>query len=128
MVRLFEVKGVDFELHWERRKVGSKTLTVTTDFDVVVLGVGLGVIPYVCQEILAIDQRWRDMVANVKTVATQAFQIWLKKDLQDLGWSAPPVTLAGYAKPFDTWADMGQVIPAESWQIRPALSPISAAF
>ncbi len=117
--KTLEVKGVDFESHWERHKVGSKTLTVTTGFDAVVLGVGLGMVPYVCREILAIDQRWREMVANVKTVATQAFQIWLNEDLQDLGWSAPPVTLAGYVKPFETWADMGQVIPAESWQNPP---------
>ena len=117
--KTLEVKGVDFESHWERRKVESKTLTVSRDFDLVVLGVSLGMVPYVCREILAIDERWRDMVANVKTVATQAFQIWLKEDLQDLGWTAPPVTLAGYAKPFETWADMAQVIPAESWRNPP---------
>ncbi len=105
----------DFESHWDRRKVGARTLEVRRDFDLVVLGVGLGAIPHVCQEILARDARWRDMVANVKTVATQAFQIWLSEDLQQLGWDAPPVTLAGFAKPFDTWADMAHVVPAENW-------------
>jgi uncharacterized protein with NAD-binding domain and iron-sulfur cluster len=111
-----EVESVDFESHWERRKVESKALMVSRDFDCVVLGVSLGVVPYVCREILAIDARWRDMVVNMKTVATQAFQIWLKEDLQTLGWTAPPVTLAGYTKPFETWADMAQVIPSESWR------------
>jgi uncharacterized protein with NAD-binding domain and iron-sulfur cluster len=114
-----EVEGVDFESHWEQRKVESKVLVVSRDFDCVVLGVSLGVVPYVCREILAIDERWRDMVANVKSVATQAFQIWLKEDLQTLGWTAPPVTLSGYVKPFETWADMAQVIPAESWRNSP---------
>jgi uncharacterized protein with NAD-binding domain and iron-sulfur cluster len=114
-----ELKGTDFESHWDQSKVKTKTLVVSRDFDTVVLGVSIGVIPYVCRDLIAIDERWRAMVANVKTVATQAFQIWLKEDLQDLGWNAPPVTLAGYVKPFETWADMAQVVPAESWRIRP---------
>jgi uncharacterized protein with NAD-binding domain and iron-sulfur cluster len=112
-------EGWDFESHWDRRKVASTTLRVGRDFDFVVLGVGFGAIPHVCSEIIARDARWRAMVANVKTVATQAFQIWLRPDLQELGWEAPPVTLAGFAKPFDTWADMAQVIPAESWRKPP---------
>ncbi len=110
-----EAEAWEFESHWDRRKAGTKTLEVVRDFDAVVLGVGVGAIPHVCQEIVARDARWRDMVANVKTVATQAFQIWMNEDMHQLGWNAPPVTLAGFTTPFDTWADMGQVVPAESW-------------
>jgi uncharacterized protein with NAD-binding domain and iron-sulfur cluster len=109
----------DFESHWDRRKVDTKVLKVGRDFDFVVLGVSIGAIPHVCREIIARDARWRDMVANIKTVATQAFQIWLNADLQELGWESPPVTLSGYVKPFDTWADMGQVVPAEAWHMPP---------
>jgi uncharacterized protein with NAD-binding domain and iron-sulfur cluster len=110
-----EADGWDFESHWDRRRAGTRTLEVTRDFDAVVLAVGVGAIPYVCGEILARDARWRDMVAHVKTVATQAFQIWLREDLQQLGWVAPPVTLSAFMKPFDTWSDMGHLIPVESW-------------
>ncbi len=110
-----QAEAREFESHWDRRKVGTRTLEVTRDFDLVVLGLGIGAIPHVCKEIVARDARWRDMVANVKTVATQAFQIWMREDMQQLGWNALPVTLAGFAKPFDTWADMGQLVPAESW-------------
>jgi uncharacterized protein with NAD-binding domain and iron-sulfur cluster len=59
------------------------------------------------------------MVDNVKTVATQAFQIWLDKDAAELGWTDPPITLAGFTKPFDTWADMTHVIPEENWRVAP---------
>jgi uncharacterized protein with NAD-binding domain and iron-sulfur cluster len=110
-----EADGWEFESHWDRRRAGTRTLEVTRDFDAVVLAVGVGAIPYVCGEILARDARWRDMVAHVKTVATQAFQIWLRADLQQLGWVAPPVTLSAFIKPFDTWADMGHLIPVENW-------------
>jgi uncharacterized protein with NAD-binding domain and iron-sulfur cluster len=82
----------------------------------VVLGVGIGALPHVCSEIIAGDPRWRAMVDHVKTVATQAFQIWLRDDLQELGWEMPPVTLTSFVKPFDTWADMGHVVPAEDWR------------
>ncbi len=110
-----QVEGWDFESHWDRRKAGACTLEVGRDFDAVVLAVGIGAIPYLASEILARDARWRDMVAHVKTVATQAFQIWLREDLQQLGWVAPPVTLSAFMKPFDTWSDMGHLIPLENW-------------
>ena len=114
----------DFESPSDRRKVATRTLRVTKDFDFVVIGVGVGALPHVCRELVAADVRWRDMTNNVATVATQAFQIWLGEDLQKLGWEAPPVTLSAFAKPFDTWSDMGQVIPAEDW-LRP---PTTVAY
>jgi uncharacterized protein with NAD-binding domain and iron-sulfur cluster len=115
----FEAEGRDFESHWDRRKAATRTLTVTRDFDFVVLGIGLGAIPYVCKEFIARDMRWRKMASSVKTVATQAFQLWLGEDLQQLGWEPPPVTLSAFVKPFDTWSDMGQVVPAEGWRLPP---------
>ena len=108
-----------FKSHWDRRRVSTKTLKVTRDFDFVVLGVGVGAVPFLAKEILARDARWRAMVANVKTVATQAFQLWLKEDAEALGWTDPPITLAGFAKPFDTWADMTHLVPEEDWRVAP---------
>ena len=78
-------EGRDFESFWERRRVASKTIRVVDDFDFVVLGIGVGAIPHTCGEILARDGRWRTMVAQVKTVATQAFQIWMREDMSALG-------------------------------------------
>ena len=109
----------DFESNWKSSKVAAKTLRVGVDFDVVVFGLGLGAVPYTCREILERDQRWRDMVAQVKTVATQAFQIWMREDMRSLGWEHPPVCLAGFAQPFDTWADMSHLIGQESWPSEP---------
>jgi len=107
--------GRDFECHWDTRRVRTKTLEVMKDFDFVVLGVSIGVIPYVCREILARDARWRRMVERVKTVATQSFQIWLNTSLEDLGWNGPPYVGSAFAKPFDTWCDMAHAIPEEAW-------------
>ena len=115
----FEREGYDFESHWDRRKTGTKTLRVIDDFDFVVLGVGLGEIPYVCQDLVERDQRWRDMVMHLKTVSTQTFQIWMSEDMEQLGWNDPPLALSAFVQPFETWADMSHLIGAERWKARP---------
>jgi uncharacterized protein with NAD-binding domain and iron-sulfur cluster len=97
----------------------AKTLRVVSDFDFVVLGVGLGAIPYVCKDFLARDPRWRLMVERVKTIATQAFQLWLNEDFEALGWPHPQMCVTGFVKPFDTWADMRHLIPEENWPRQP---------
>ncbi|HEY9219277.1 MAG TPA: hypothetical protein VIO94_14605, partial [Phenylobacterium sp.] len=115
-------RGVDFESHWDRRHAETRRLEVGQDFDFVVLAVGLGAIPHVAGELVARDRRWRDMVEKVPTVATQAFQVWLAEDLQQLGWRGPPHIVSAFDKPFDTWCDMAHVTPAEGWSHPPATS------
>ena len=115
----FERERRDFESHWDRRKTATKTLRVVDDFDFVVLGVGIGAIPYVCQDFIQRDQRWHDMVTHLKTVNTQAFQIWLRDDMEQLGWPDPPLALSAFVHPFETWADMSHLIREESWKVNP---------
>lgn len=112
-------EGRDFESFWDRNKVESKTLLVQKDFDFVVLGIGVGALGDICRELIASDRRWRDMVEHVRTVPTQAFQIWLREDMLELGWSGPPVSLSAFVKPFDTWADMSHLAERESWRVEP---------
>jgi uncharacterized protein with NAD-binding domain and iron-sulfur cluster len=59
------------------------------------------------------------MVKHVKTVATQAFQIWLREDMTSLGWPHPPTSIAAFVHPFDTWADMSHLISEENWPKKP---------
>ena len=107
--------GWDPESHWDTHRSSPLTLDVTRDFDFVVLGIGVGAVPYVCRELVDQDHRWRMMVDKVKTVATQAFQIWMREEMSELGWKEPPITLSAFCKPFDTWADMTHLVPEESW-------------
>jgi uncharacterized protein with NAD-binding domain and iron-sulfur cluster len=115
----FESDQWDFESHWDRRKVRTKMLRVGEDFDLVVLGVGIGAIPHICRDIMARDPRWRAMVDHVKTVATQAFQLWMSVDMKELGWADPPIVVSGFVEPFDSWGDMRRVLPLESWSRLP---------
>ena len=107
------------EAFGEPRRAGVRTLEVGRDFDLVVLGVGLGAVPFVCRELVARDPKWRAMTERVTTVATQAFQLWLRADLSELGWPGPSPSLSGFLKPFDTWADMPHLIDAEAWRDPP---------
>jgi uncharacterized protein with NAD-binding domain and iron-sulfur cluster len=107
---------VDFECAWNKHEACRKTLIVGKDFDQVVLAIGLGAVPEVCRDILERDLRFRTMVSKVKTVPTQAMQVWLREPVEKLGWTRGPVNVSGFVEPFDTWADMQQLISEERFE------------
>jgi uncharacterized protein with NAD-binding domain and iron-sulfur cluster len=117
--QLAHAQGIEdhpLESHWctwpdaERRR-----LRRGIDFDTVVLAIPVGMAGVVCRELIDDRPEWRDMVANVATVATQAFQVWLREGEPALGWPHPGATVSGYTDPFDTWASMPLLIDAEDW-------------
>jgi uncharacterized protein with NAD-binding domain and iron-sulfur cluster len=114
--QLATAAATDLESHWgDRRGEQATTLSAGADFDAVVLATSLGMVPYVCGELLADAPRWRRLVGNVPTVATQALQLWLRGTDADLG--APPgsPTVSGLLGPFETYASMGHLVEQEAW-------------
>jgi uncharacterized protein with NAD-binding domain and iron-sulfur cluster len=110
------IEGQPLESHWCRwPDVEHSMLRRGIDFDVVVLAIPVGMAGVVCRELIDDRSEWRDMVANVATVATEAFQVWLREPEPALGWRYPGTTVSGYAEPFDTWASMPQLLDAEDW-------------
>ncbi|HEX2827323.1 MAG TPA: FAD-dependent oxidoreductase [Burkholderiales bacterium] len=62
-------------------------------------------------------QHWSDMMVNVQTVATQAAQVWLARDLEALGWYRGSGILTALEPPFETWADMTHTLASErAWR------------
>jgi len=55
----------------------------------------------------------------VKSVPTQAFQVWLNQDTGALGWPHGPANVSGFVEPFDTWADMTHLVEEESFPTPP---------
>ena len=106
-------EGWSFEAPWETRRAAAKTLRVGEDFDLVVLGVGVAALPHAAGELLAAEPRWRTMVESTKTVATQAFQVWMSEEMPKLGWKHPLATVSGIPASFDTWADMSHLTVRE---------------
>ncbi len=112
-------EGVDFESPWEQRVAETRVVRAGEDFDHVVLGLSIGAVPMTCREILQRDERWRDMVEHVRSVPTQAFQLWLNRDMPSLGRPGEPINVCGFVEPFDTWADMSHLIGEEAWALPP---------
>ncbi len=97
---------------------GELVLEYGKDFDHVVLGISLGALPHIGADLIAASEQWRNLTDKVRTVRTQAVQVWLNEDLQQLGYAAPgqePVTGTFEVTPLSTWADMSHLIPQESW-------------
>lgn len=117
----------DLESHFaEHHDSAQRVLRRGVDFDHVVLAVSLGMVPVVAGELIADRSEWREMTSRVKTVATQAFQLWLGPDEPQLGWPQPGVTISAYLRPFETWASMPQTLWAEDWQ--PGDEPGTVAY
>jgi uncharacterized protein with NAD-binding domain and iron-sulfur cluster len=96
--------------------VETLTLRAGEHFDDVVFGISLASIPYLCEELLSCNGKWRAMVDNVETTRTMAFQAWMNKDLKELGWDhgESPI-MDAYVEPMDTWADMSELIGREAY-------------
>lgn len=99
----------------DRSDIETLTLRRGIDFDHVVLAMSLSMVEIVAAELIEDQPEWRAMTEHVRTVATQAFQIWLRPDEPALGWPRPGVTTSAYVPPFDTWASMPQTLWAEDW-------------
>ena len=93
----------------------TRVLRRGVDFDHVVLAVSVGMLPAVAGELIKDRPEWREMTSRIRTVATQALQIWLRPDEPSLGWNEPAVTISAYLRPFETWASMPQTLWAEDW-------------
>ncbi|MBK8254818.1 MAG: NAD(P)-binding protein [Polyangiaceae bacterium] len=112
-------QDIDLESPFDPTVLRKKTLRVSQDFDFVILGLSVGALPLVCKEILAEDTRFRRAIHSGKSVQTQAFQLWLREDMAQLGWRGDQTNLSAFVEPFDTWADMTHLIDAEDWVTPP---------
>jgi uncharacterized protein with NAD-binding domain and iron-sulfur cluster len=89
------------------------------DFDHVVCGIPVASLPIIAPRVLDASPALRATAGRLRTIGTQAFQAWFDRGLQDLGWTFQPggqqPVLTGFSEPFDTWAQMDQVLPREDW-------------
>ncbi len=120
-----QAAGVNFEAP-DPAPAPTLMLQRGVDFDDVVLGISIGGLPDIAAELVAADPAWRDMLANVGTVATQAMQLWLRPDVAALGGPQGQPIITAFADAMNTVADMSHVIQAEAWA--PGLTPGTVAY
>ena len=110
--RKLKTASIDFEAGAaETHASAQQILRRGEDFDSVVLGIGFGALPEICQELSARKPAWRDMFAHVKTTATIGIQLWSRKPRD----GAKPLMLSSEIGPFSGYAEMSHLICRESW-------------
>lgn len=107
------------------------TLEYGKDFHKIIFGLSLGSVPEVCAELVKRSPPLKACVDNVKTVVTQAYQLWMRPNLQQTGWKYFPETkeepvLTAFTEPLDTWASMNQLLCREQWP--KDLEPLNASY
>ena len=109
-------QGLTLESAWCQHEVGRETLREGEHFDKVVLGISLAALEPITEELSRASDSWSRMLSSVKTVQTQALQLWFNRDLAGLGWKDGTTVMTGYAEPFDTWGEMSHLIKRENWK------------
>lgn len=137
---LLREHAIDLESYWSdwpsryREAFGAelpqRTLLRGADFDHVVLGLSVGSLPLVAPALLAASSPLRASSEALRTVVTQACQVWLTRETRELGWTFAPhgdePIVTNFSQPYDTWAAMSQVLPLEAWA--PAGEPNSVQY
>lgn len=111
------LKGIDLESYYSGYVGEVIDLEQGRDFDQVVFGIPIGAVRFLCGELIANPRtpQWKRMVEHVKSVQTESAQLWFTEDLQALGWPGPQPLLSLFVEPYNTWADMSQVLEFEAW-------------
>lgn len=126
---ILQAENVNLESNWSNwpglyeeafgEPLPQVTLKKGRDFDRIVFGISIGSIPQLCPQLLAQSEALRTTTEKVKTVVTQAYQVWLDQDLAQMGWTDQPdgqqPVLSAFSEPFDTWAPMDQLLCREDW-------------
>jgi uncharacterized protein with NAD-binding domain and iron-sulfur cluster len=92
-----------------------RVMRLGADVDVVVLAASIAAIPVMAPDLIRRDARWQHMSAKVRSVATRSAQIWLDESETELGLARDDLTSSGWGPPFDTYASMSHLLPAENW-------------
>jgi uncharacterized protein with NAD-binding domain and iron-sulfur cluster len=107
---------VDLESWWtDWPGVETITLERGRDFDDVILAIPPAAARYLTADLAARSPRWRDVLERIPSNQTIAAQVWLEPPLDQLGWTHGSTVGTVYANPFNTWANMDQLLRRERW-------------
>ncbi len=84
------------------------------DFDYVVSAIPIGALRESAPSMAALPPI-AHAIDSIVTVPTQSIQLWFDQTLADMGWASGTMMLGSFARPFNSCADMFQVLPEEHW-------------
>ena len=114
-------EGVNFE-HLSPDMQGEREFTLThgTDYDDVVLGISLAMLPSLAPKLFELSEDWRNMKDKILTVRTMALQLWSRDTSYQMGWPnlGQPMTSFSYgdkANYLNVWGDLSNLVERENW-------------
>ncbi|WP_339669521.1 NAD(P)-binding protein [Dasania marina] len=128
--QLLQENQIDLESFWSEwpsvyqqhygKPLPQTILEKGKDFDLVIHGMSIGGLPYNCQQLLQHGPALATCHQKVKTVVTQAYQLWTNSSLPELGWqhysdTGEQPVMTSWTEPVDTWAAMNQLLDKEDW-------------
>jgi 15-cis-phytoene desaturase len=105
------------------------TLQLGDDFDKVILGIPVAGLNSICTELVANRDKpdFKQMLDNASTTMTQAFQVWMNRTTDGLGWEAESNSIMScYSEPMDSYSIMTHLISREDWPLRDG--PLSIGY
>ena len=108
-------RHVDFEDPWTLQPADPRRLELGRDFDAVVFGIPPAAAAPITKQLSRASKGWADMLGNSASVATLSAQLWLKPDLERLGWPHGVTVSTTFADPLRSWGEMSQVLGTEQW-------------
>ena len=124
-----KLRGIDLESYWNGYHGEEKTLHLGEEFDEVVLAIAIGALPSIASDIIdAKPDTWGRMIDGVKTIPTQAFQLWFDKSIPEMGFDSTlygtdRLVGANYNFPTTDFVDFSDLIPWEDWDDRDVPAP-----
>jgi uncharacterized protein with NAD-binding domain and iron-sulfur cluster len=120
--------GVNFEEYKKAEGTRTVTLECGKDFDLIVLGIPVAALTDLCKDLIADpnNPNFKAMVENSSTTMTQAFQLWVNRSLNDLGWRHDENSIMStYVEPIDTYSNMSHLIEHENWTLEDNVQSIA---
>ncbi len=113
--------AVDFESTWCRWPAAAReSLSAGRDFDLSVLALPIGALkklngdPTPADALALHSERLRESLSKIGVAPSLAAQLWLSKDLAELGWRHARAAMVAGPPPLDIWADMSDVLATEA--------------
>jgi uncharacterized protein with NAD-binding domain and iron-sulfur cluster len=91
------------------------TLKRGQDYDVLIWAIPVPAMATYCTKLLAQKADLANMVDKLRVTETQSLRVWMKPDLEGLGWTYGPSVMSAYYQPLATWEDNSQLIETETW-------------
>jgi uncharacterized protein with NAD-binding domain and iron-sulfur cluster len=107
-------RKINLESHWTPWQDTDLPPLELKPEDVVVLGISLGALGPICDELRA-NADWRNLLDKLPSIQTQSAQLWMERDLNGLGGPTERPAMVAAPEPFNVWADMSHQLPRESW-------------